>query len=95
MDTRENRDETLREMETQLMEWGVRMDELTAAAQEADAETDTEYRRRVDNLMAQHDAAQSRLDEAQSSRTNKWARFRRGVGRAFRELTAAFEELTQ
>ena len=93
MDTRDTRDETLREMETQLMQWGAQMDELTAAVEKAGAEADAEYRQRVNDLEAQHDAAQSKLDEFKGSRTNKWTRFRTGVGRACCELAAAVQEL--
>jgi hypothetical protein len=93
MDTTDTREETLREMETQLMQWGTQMDELTAAVEKAGAEADAEYRRRLNDLKAQHDAAQSRLDESKGSLTNKWARFRTSVGRAWCELAAAFQEL--
>ena len=92
-DTDDTRDETLREMETQLMQWGAQMDELTADAEKASAQADAEYHRRLNDLKAQHDAAQSKLDEFKGPRTNKWARFRTGVGRAFCELAAAFQEL--
>jgi chromosome segregation ATPase len=93
MDTRDTRDESLRDLEAQLMQWGAQLDELTAAVEKADTEADAEYRQRVNDLEAQHDAAQSKLDQFKGSRPDKWARFRTGVGRAWCELAAAFQEL--
>lgn len=84
---------TLREMETELIRWGTRMDELEADVDRAGEGVNIEYRERLHSLKSKHDSAQSKLDALRGSHHHKWARFRTGTTRAWHEFTAAFKEL--
>ena len=47
-------------MEAQLKQWGAKLDELVARAEEVSAEAKIERRKRIEDLKAKYQAAQSR-----------------------------------
>jgi hypothetical protein len=90
----ETRDADVGKMETQLKEWGTKLDELLAKADAAGTKADTVYRKRIDNLKAKYQVAHSKLDELKSAGNAKWDTFGTGVESAWNELRDAFKELT-
>jgi uncharacterized coiled-coil DUF342 family protein len=80
-------------METQLKEWGTKLDELLAKADAAGTKADTVYRKRIDNLKAKYQVAHSKLDELKAAGSEKWDTIGTGVESAWNELRDAFNEL--
>jgi hypothetical protein len=80
-------------MEAQLSHWGAKLDELVAKAEEAGGEVKVDYRKRIDELKAKHQAAHSKLEEFKAAGNGKWEHFKTGVESAWVELENAFKEL--
>jgi hypothetical protein len=80
--------------EAQLRQWGVRLDELVARAEEAGAKAKIDHRKRIDDLKVKYQVARSRLDELRAAGSEKWEIFKNGVERAWSELEVAFKKLT-
>lgn len=81
-------------METQLKQWGAKLDELLAKAEEAGTEAKIDYRKRIDDLKAKHRVAQTKLDEIRAAGSEKWETLRTGVERAWNELESAIKKVT-
>jgi hypothetical protein len=81
-------------METQLQQWGAKLDELVAQLEEAGTEAKLDYRERIDALKAKHRLAQSQLDELKAARNEKWETVKTGLEGAWNELEFAFQKLT-
>ena len=82
-------------METQLKQWGAKLDELTTKAGEAGAEVKIDYRKGIDEVKAKHQAAQSKLDEVKAAGCEKWGTLKSGVESSWNELAVAFKKLTK
>jgi hypothetical protein len=81
-------------METQLKQWGAKLDELVAQAEEAGTEAKLDYRARVYALKAKHQLARSQLDQLRATGSEKWATLKTDVEGAWNELEVAFRKLT-
>jgi hypothetical protein len=81
-------------MERQLTQWGAKLDELVAQAEEAGAEVKLDYRERIDALKAKHQLARSQLDELRATGNDKWETLKTGMEGAWNELEVAFKKLT-
>ncbi|MGB8297912.1 MAG: coiled coil domain-containing protein [Polyangia bacterium] len=79
--------------ETQLKQWGTRLDEFVAKADRAGTTARIDNRKRIDALRAKCQAAQSRLDEVKTARNDKWETLKMGVERAWSELEIAFKKI--
>lgn len=90
----ENMEAHVGKMETELKQWGARLDDLVAKARDAGAGTRIDHRKRIDDLKAKHRAAQSKLDELRAAGSEKWDSLKAGVENAWDELEAAFRKLT-
>jgi len=66
-------------METQLKQWGAKLDELVAKAEKADDEAKVDYRERLHELKAKYKVAQSRFDEVRTAGSDKWDTFKTGL----------------
>ncbi|MGA7744049.1 MAG: coiled coil domain-containing protein [Polyangia bacterium] len=80
-------------METQLKQWGARLDQIVAKAEKAGTEVNGERRKRVDELKAKYQAAQSKIGEFKAAGSEKWEVFKTGVETAWSDLEAAFKKL--
>jgi septation ring formation regulator EzrA len=80
-------------METQLKQWGARLDEIVAKVEKAGTAVKADHRKRVDDLKAKYQAAQSRLAEVKAAGGEKWETLKTGVESAWSELEAAFKKL--
>ena len=89
----EKTQENLGKLETQLKQWGARLDELVAKADRAGTTARIDNRERIDDLMANVQAAQSKLDEVKTAGSEKWETLRTGVESAWSELELAFKKL--
>jgi hypothetical protein len=81
-------------METQLKQWGMKLDELMAKAEEAGTDAKADYRKHIDDLKAKHLVAQSKLDELRAAGHDEWQSLKAGVESAWTELDVAFRKLT-
>jgi len=80
-------------METQLKQWGARLDQIVAKAEKAGTEVNVERRKCVDELKAKYQAAQSKFGEFKAAGSEKWEIFKTGVESAWSDLEAAFKKL--
>jgi hypothetical protein len=80
-------------METQLRQWGARLDQLIAQTEKAGAQVNAERRKRVDELKAKYQAAQSKFGELKAAGSEKWDTLKTGVETAWSDLEAAFKKL--
>jgi len=81
-------------METQLQQWGAKLDELAAQVEETGTEAKLDYRERIDALKAKHRLARSQLDELRATGSDKWETLKTGMEGAWNELEVAFRKLT-
>jgi peptidoglycan hydrolase CwlO-like protein len=80
-------------LETQLKQWGAKLDELVAKADRAGTTARIDNRKRIDDLKAKVQAAQSKLDEVKTAGREKWETLKTGVESAWAELELAFKKL--
>ena len=80
-------------MEAQLKHWGAKLDAIVAKAEKAGTQVKIERRKRVDDLKAKYQAAQSKLSELKAAGSGKWEVLKTGVESAWNELEAAFRKL--
>lgn len=81
------------QMETQLKQWGAKLDDLAAKATNAGAKAKTNERRLVAELKAKQELAQAKLEELKAAGADKWETFRAGVESVYNELEGAFKKL--
>jgi phage-related minor tail protein len=75
----------------QLKEWTAQIDELKTRTDMAAAETVAQSRRQLENLSAQRDAAQAKLDALRQSGDQNWEVLRPGLVRIWCELMSAMD----
>jgi len=80
-------------METRLTQWGAKLDALVAKAEKAGTEAKVDYRKRVRDLKAKYQVAQSRVDQLRAASSEKWDTLKDGAESAWNELEAAFKKL--
>lgn len=80
-------------LETELKQWGAKLDALVASAAKAGAETKVSYRTRIDELKVKYQTAHSKLDDLRYVRAENWSIVKAGVEKAWMELEVAFKKL--
>jgi hypothetical protein len=89
-----SKDVHLGQVESQLKQWGAKIDALIARANEAGAEAKADYRKSIDDLAAKRQATQQKLDELRAAGNDKWETFKTDLDSARHELEVAFRKLT-
>ncbi len=89
----EKTEDNVGKLETQLKQWGARLDELVAKADRAGTTARIDNRRRIDDLKAKVHAAQAKLDEVKTADSEKWETLKTGVESAWSDLELAFKKL--
>lgn len=89
----EKMQENLGRLESQLKQWGAKLDEFVARADRAGTAARIDNRKRIDDLKAKYQAAQSKLDDVKTAGSEKWETLKTGVERAWGELEIAFKKL--
>ena len=84
-------------MEGQLRDWSTQLDDLVAGCVAAGAQSNDEYRLRLEDLRARHTAVQTRLNALSdpSQEHGSWGAFRSDIKEDWSGLTAGFEDLTR
>jgi hypothetical protein len=80
-------------MEAELRQWGAKLDGLVAKAEKAGAAVKIDQRKRIDDLKAKYQVAQSKLCELKAAGSEKWATLKTGVESAWKDLEAAFKKM--
>jgi hypothetical protein len=80
-------------METELRQWGARLDKLVEKADAAGTGAKIDYRRRLEDLREKYAAAEKRLAELKAAGSSKWDTYKGGVETAWSELETAFTRL--
>jgi len=73
-------------IETQIKQWGAKVDGLVAKADQASAEAKTNYHERIDDLKAKYRIARSKLAELKAASNKKWESLKTGVETAWKEF---------
>ena len=89
----EKTEDNVGKLETQLKQWGARLDELVAKADRAGTAARIDNRKRIDDLKAKVHAAQAKLDEVKTADSEKWETLKTGVESAWSDLELAFKKL--
>jgi len=84
----------LGKLETQLKQWGAKLDEFIAKADRAGTTARIDNRKRIDDLTAKVQVAQSKLDEVKTAGSERWETLKTGVESAWNELDLAFKKLS-
>jgi len=82
-------------METELKQWGAKLDKLVANVEAAGTEVKLDYRKSVEDLRSTYRLTQSRFDEFKAAGVAKWEIFKTGVETAWDDLETSFKELTK
>ena len=82
-------------METELKQWGAKLDKLVAKVEAAGTEVKTDYRNSVEDLRSKYRLTQSKFDELKTAGSAKWGIFKTGVEAARNDLEASFKKLTK
>ena len=83
----------LGKLETQLQQWGAKLDEFVAKADRAGTTARIDNRKRIDELKAKVKVAQAKLDEVKTAGSEKWETLKAGVESAWNDLEIAFKKL--
>jgi peptidoglycan hydrolase CwlO-like protein len=90
----ENTEDNVGKLETQLKQWGAKLDEFVAKADRAGTAARIDNRRRIDELKAKVKAAEAKLDEVKTAGSEKWETLKAGVESAWKDLEIAFKKLS-
>jgi hypothetical protein len=80
-------------MHAQLKQWGVKLDDLIAEAEEAGAEATNDYHERIADLKSKHQLAEAKLHELKTAGSEKWETLKVGLETAWSQLESAIEKL--
>lgn len=85
--------ENIEKMESQLLQWDAKLDELIAKAELVRAEAKSDYREHIEELKAKHRTVKAKIDELKATSTDKWEIVKTGIESAWIELEEAFKKL--
>lgn len=88
-------EENVGKMETELRQWGAKLDKLVAKVESAGTDVKTDYRKGVEDLATKYRLAQSKFDELKTAGSAKWEVFKTGVETAWKDLEDSFKKLAQ
>lgn len=79
--------------DAQLKVWKAQLDVLVAKAEKAGAKVNLEYRKKIEDLKAKQEMAQTKLSELREAGAEKWEILKGGLEDARRDLGRAFHEM--
>lgn len=86
------RHEYIRKATAKLDQWDAEIDKMKAKVAEAEADTKIEYQKQLDELRAQRDDAEAKLDEIADASDDAWEDAKAGFDKAWDDISAAFEK---
>jgi len=90
--TMTKRDVDQGEMEKKLQNWGAKLDEMKAKADQSGADTKAQLEGKIEALTVKRDAMQQRLADLKGSSDEAWHSVKTGLQAAWNDLSDAFEE---
>jgi hypothetical protein len=81
-------------METELKQWGERLDNLMTMADVAGTRSKIDHRKRLDDLREKYLIAEAKFAELKAAGSAKWDTYREGLETAWSELEKAFTKVT-
>lgn len=81
-------------LETDLKQWGVKLEELIVKAGKESSTTKIDYRKSLDDLKLKHTAAQTKLRDLKAAGSEKWKNFKSGADAACSEFEVAFKKIS-
>jgi len=85
----------LGKMETELKQWGAKLDKLVAKVEAAGTEMKIDYRKSVEDLRGKYRLTQSKFDDLKTAGSAKWGLFKTGVETSWNDLEASFKKLAK
>lgn len=82
------------EMEAQLQEWGTKLDQLKAKADQAGADAEAHLNQKIEELGTKRDEMAQNLENLKNSSDDAWESIRAGLQSAWQEVNKGFEEAT-
>jgi uncharacterized coiled-coil DUF342 family protein len=76
-------------LEAQLAEWKADINKMKAKADKADADTQLEYYKRIEELRSKQESAQEKLEELKEASGDAWEELKAGVELALGSLGEA------
>jgi uncharacterized coiled-coil DUF342 family protein len=80
-------------MESQLKEWGKKIEELADKADNTGAQLKADYHKQLDEMKAKLSLAQAKFDEFKAAGSEKWDVFKSGIESAWKDFENAFKAL--
>lgn len=80
-----------RKLEAEIEEWNAEIGLLRAKAKSASADAQLEYEQQIDDLERKRDEMDDKLQELNNASAGAWEDVKRGVNRAWKDMTAAVE----
>lgn len=80
-------------METQLKQWGAKLDGIVVNVDKAGDDISKEYRKQIDDLKTKQQTVQSKLEKLKTSGGEKWETLKTGFESAWSELEGALKKL--
>jgi nucleotide-binding universal stress UspA family protein len=78
-------------IESQLNEWGARIDELKARAEKSKAELKIKYEKQIEDLRGKQEIVQQKLREFKESGEETWEEFKTGIEKGLEELKGSLD----
>ena len=83
-----------RKLEAEIEEWNAEIDLLRAKAKSASADAQLDYEQQIDDLKSKRDEMEVKLQELNDASAGAWEDVKRGVDRAWKDMSAAVEAAT-
>ncbi|TVP61508.1 MAG: hypothetical protein EA342_20665 [Leptolyngbya sp. LCM1.Bin17] len=88
----EDRSTSQGKMEAQLQEWGAKLDEMQAKANQVSADKKADLDQQIAALRAKRNAMQQRLSDLTAASDDAWQSVKVGLQEAWHDLRQGFEE---
>jgi len=82
-------------METELKQWGAKLDELVSKIEAESTKVKIDYRKGIEDLRSKYRLTQSKFEEFKTAGSAKWGIFKTGVETAWNDLEASFKKLRE
>ncbi len=80
-----------KKLQAKLDEWSAEIDKLKAKANSAEADTQLEYNRLIDELRTKQNEAQKKLDELKEASDDAWEDLKAGIENAWDSLGSSIK----
>ena len=80
-------------MEADVVRWGAKLHKLRLQGYTADSQPNLDYQKRLDDMEAKCDAAETKLGELKAAGSTKWEALRKDIETAWSEVEDSFRRL--